>query len=347
MSRIGVVGAGTWGMALARMLCVHGHCVQVWSAIPEEIDQLSTGRRQANLPYMQIPEPVRFTKDIQEVCAGKDILLFAVPSVYVRATAKNAAPFIKDGQVIVDVAKGIEADSLMTMSQVIKSEMHAQVQVAALSGPSHAEEVARDLPTAIVSACENIKTAEYVQSTFINEYFRVYSNDDIKGVELCGALKNIMALASGISTGLGYGDNAKAALITRGLAEMKRLGERRAQEAETHQRLMNDYCEALFTGVLEMNGRSVTYPNDGAPVTLSEFSGEYPYARIPVYQAFLNYCKLTSEAQERIRREYQRRYQDNAPELRHHRKDLPDGHRKGAAWRLSGENHPGRAAYHQ
>ena len=233
MFEIGLLGAGTWGMALARMLSVNGNSVQVWSAISKEIDDLSAGKPQANLPYMEIPETIRFTKDLQEVCDKKDILLFAVPSVYVRSTAKSASPFIKENQVIVDVAKGIEPDSLMTMSEVIKSELSVNAPVVALSGPSHAEEVARDLPTAIVSACEDLKAAKYVQNVFMNEYFRVYTNDDIKGVELCGALKNIMALAAGISAGMGYGDNAKAALITRGLAEIERLGLKMGCRQET------------------------------------------------------------------------------------------------------------------
>lgn len=223
---IGVIGAGTWGMALARMLCNSGHNVIVWSALPDEIEEYSTTRRHRNLPNMVIPDEMDFTVDLETACRDKDILLFAVPSVFVRNTARSAAPFIPDGQIIVDVAKGIEPKTFKTMSEVIKDELVSNAYVVALSGPTHAEEVARDLPSTIVSACEDISVAEKVQNVFMNPVMRVYTNTDVKGVEICAALKNIIALASGISSGLGYGDNAKAALITRGLAEMRRLGKK-------------------------------------------------------------------------------------------------------------------------
>ena len=219
-------------MALARMLCNAGHHVTVWSAIASEIDEMEITRRQKNLPNMEIPKEISFTKDLEEVSTCKDILLFAVPSVFVRSTAKNAAPYVIQDQIIVDVAKGIEAETLMTMSEVIFSEI-PQARVVALSGPTHAEEVARDLPTTIVAAYEDIAVAEIVQSVFTNPVMRVYTNTDIKGVELCGALKNIIALAAGISAGLGYGDNTKAALITRGLAEIERLGRKMGCADET------------------------------------------------------------------------------------------------------------------
>ena len=225
MKTIGVLGAGTWGMALARMLSVSGHQVTVWSAIGKEIEDLSASRQHPNLPGMVIPESILFTDDMELVCSKKDILLFAVPSVFVRATARKAAPYIPDGQIIVDVAKGVEADTLLTMTQVIGDELkNPTVKLVALSGPTHAEEVAKDLPTTIVSACEDLDAARQVQEVFSNTCMRVYTNDDVKGVELCGALKNVIALAAGIAAGLGYGDNTKAALITRGMAEIARLG---------------------------------------------------------------------------------------------------------------------------
>ena len=225
MKKIGVLGAGTWGMALARMLCVSGHAVTVWSAIEKEIDEFSATRVHPNLPGMEIPAEIEFTKNIQQVCTDKDVLLFAVPSVFVRGTAKQAAPFIPAGQIIVDVAKGVEADTLFTMSQIIADEIKdPTVKIVALSGPTHAEEVARDLPTTIVSACEDAQAARLVQAIFANSCMRVYTNPDVLGVELCGAMKNVMALGSGIALGLGFGDNAKAALITRGMAEIVRLG---------------------------------------------------------------------------------------------------------------------------
>ena len=225
MTKIGVLGAGTWGMALARMLQLSGNEVTVWSALEREVEEFSATRRHPNLPGMEIPEKIRFTKDMEEVCRDKEILLFAVPSPFVRATARKAAKYVKDNQIIVDVAKGIEADTLFTMTQIIADELkNPAVKLVALSGPTHAEEVAKDLPTTIVSACEDLAAAERVQQVFGNTCMRVYTNDDVLGVELCGAMKNIMALASGVALGLGYGDNTKAALITRGMAEITRLG---------------------------------------------------------------------------------------------------------------------------
>ena len=228
MADIGVLGAGTWGMALARMLANTGHHVMVWSALEREVKDYAETRRHPNLPGMIIPDEIVFTGDIQQAVTGKDILLFAVPSVFVRGTARQAAEFTADGQIIVDVAKGIEPGTHNTMTRIILEEMTAKgktgVKLVALSGPTHAEEVAKDLPTTIVSACEDKETAALVQDIFMNTCMRVYTNPDTLGVELCGAMKNIIALASGISAGLGYGDNTKAALITRGMAEITRLG---------------------------------------------------------------------------------------------------------------------------
>ena len=228
MTKIGVLGAGTWGMALSRMLCRSGHEVTVWSALKEEVITYAATRRHPNLPGMVIPDEIIFTEEIKEAVSGKDILLFAVPSVFVRSTAKAAAPFTPSGQIIVDVAKGIESDTLMTLTEVIQSEMakvgRSDVKMVALSGPTHAEEVAIDLPSTIVSASADPNVACYVQDVFMNTCMRVYTNTDVKGVELCGAMKNIIALASGMCLGLGYGDNTKAALMTRGMAEITRLG---------------------------------------------------------------------------------------------------------------------------
>ena len=228
MANIGVLGAGTWGTALARMLAVNGHNVTMWSALPQELIELKNTRKHKNLPGCTLPESISYTPDIHEICQGRDILLFAVPSPYVRTTARACLPHLAPFQVIVDVAKGIEAGSLMTMSQVIQSEVDSQpglqgVRVAALSGPTHAEEVALDLPTAIVASSEDMAAADKAQDIFMNPNFRVYTNNDVIGVELGGAVKNIIALGCGIACGLGYGDNARAALITRGAAEISRL----------------------------------------------------------------------------------------------------------------------------
>jgi len=228
MAKIGVLGAGTWGSALARMLSNSGHEVTVWSALESEITEFSQTRRHPKLPGMEFPEAICFTADLAQAAQGKDIVLFAVPSVFVRSTAAAAAVLVPDGQLIVDVAKGMESGTLMTLSEVIMDEMNKAgrkaIRMVALSGPTHAEEVAQDLPTTIVSASSDAEAAAYVQDVCMNTCMRVYTNDDVRGVELCGAMKNIIALASGISAGLGYGDNTKAALITRGMAEITRLG---------------------------------------------------------------------------------------------------------------------------
>ena len=177
------------------------------------------------MPEIELPYQIKFTKDIQTACNGKDLILFAVPSPFVRATAKKAAPYITEEQIIVDVAKGIEENTLYTMTEIIAEEINnPAVKIVALSGPTHAEEVVKDLPTTIVSASKDMASAEYVQSVFNTSCMRVYTNDDILGVELCGATKNIIALACGIAVGLGCGDNARAAIITRGIAEISRLG---------------------------------------------------------------------------------------------------------------------------
>ena len=223
--KVGILGAGTWGIALARMLCNAGKSVTVWSAIEKEIDELSATRMHPNLPGAVLPAEISYTKDISKAVSGMDIVVFAVPSPFVRATAAKAAPYISAGQVIADVAKGIEEETLFTMTEIIADEINdPAVSLVALSGPTHAEEVVRDLPTTIVSASKDPLAAALVQRVFSTDCLRVYTNDDVRGVELCGALKNIIALASGIATGLGCGDNTKAALITRGIAEISRLG---------------------------------------------------------------------------------------------------------------------------
>lgn len=223
--KIGVLGAGTWGVALARMLCNAGHSITVWSAIESEIDILKSERVHPNMPDVELPLEIEYTTEIKTVCVNKDIILFAVPSPYVRATAKKAAPYVSSKQIVVDVAKGIEEDTLYTMSEIICEELkNPDIKVVALSGPTHAEEVVKDLPTTIVSSSKDMQAAEYVQTVFNTDCMRVYTNDDILGVELCGATKNIIALSCGIAMGLGCGDNARAAIITRGIAEITRLG---------------------------------------------------------------------------------------------------------------------------
>ena len=237
-TKIGVLGAGTWGTALARMLAVNGCDVTMWSALPDELKAMSVTHTHPNLPGMCLPADMHYTADIEEICSDRDVLLFAVPSVFVRSTARKAAPHIPDGQLIVDVAKGVEEKTLMTMSEIIEQELatdgkHTHCNVVALSGPTHAEEVARDMPTLIVAGSPDEAAARKVQQIFTTPTFRVYTNTDRRGVELGGAVKNVIALAVGIAMGLDYGDNAKAALITRGNAELARLGVAMGCKAET------------------------------------------------------------------------------------------------------------------
>lgn len=225
--KIAILGAGTWGTALARMLSINNHEVTLWSAIEKELDCIAQTHAHPNLKNVTIPANIIIEKEIKNACNDRDIIVFAVPSVHIRNVAKLAAEFIPDGCIIVNVSKGIEADTFKFMSEIIEEELYVyqkNTKVVTLSGPTHAEEVSNDLPTAIVSACSDITAAETVQAVFSNNVMRVYTNGDDRGVELCGALKNIIALAAGMSEGLGYGDNTKAALITRGMAEIARLG---------------------------------------------------------------------------------------------------------------------------
>ena len=229
MKNIAVLGAGTWGTALARMLSGQGHAVTVWSATGGNLAMLDKERRHPHLEGVTLPAEIVFTDDLAAACAERDVLVFAVGSVYIRETAARVREVLTGSPIIVTVAKGLEKDSYFTMTEVIEEELGRRealrpLPVAALSGPTHAEEVARELPTTIVAASENREVARQVQEIFSSPFMRVYTNTDVRGVELCGALKNIIALAAGISVGLGYGDNSRAALITRGMAEIARLG---------------------------------------------------------------------------------------------------------------------------
>lgn len=223
MAKIGIVGSGSWGIALAVLLHNNGHEVTVWSALPEEIEEMRTTHRHHTLPDLVLPEDMAFTESLEETMKEKELLVTAVPSVYVRSTAQKMRPFCRPGQIVVNVAKGIEEATLMTLSEILEEELPG-ADVAVLSGPSHAEEVSKGLPTTCVVGAHSQKTAEYVQSLFMSEVFRVYTSPDMLGIELGGSLKNVIALAAGIADGLGYGDNTKAALITRGITEIARLG---------------------------------------------------------------------------------------------------------------------------
>lgn len=224
MKKISIIGAGSWGTALALLLHGNGHKVTVWSAIESEINMLKEKHEHVDkLPGVKLPEDMVFTFEDEEAAGEADLLVFAVPSPFVRSTAKRFAGKVRNGQIIVNVAKGIEETTLETLSEVIESEIPG-ANVAVLSGPSHAEEVGKGLPTTCVAGASDKKTAEFIQDIFMSPVFRVYISPDILGIELGGSLKNVIALAAGIADGLGYGDNTKAALITRGIAEITRLG---------------------------------------------------------------------------------------------------------------------------
>lgn len=231
--RISIIGAGSWGTALSVLLAKSGHSVSMWSYLKQEVDMINTTREHLHkLPGVVVPEGVICTNDLEEALDDTSAVVMVIPSQTVRNNAKDISRYIKDGDVVVCCAKGLEEGTGLRMSEVIGQEI-PQAQVAVLSGPSHAEEVARDIPTAIVAASEKKEVAEYVQDIFMTPKFRVYTNPDITGVELGGALKNIIALCAGISDGLGFGDNTKAALMTRGMTEITRLGASMGASANT------------------------------------------------------------------------------------------------------------------
>jgi glycerol-3-phosphate dehydrogenase (NAD(P)+) len=227
--RISVLGAGTWGIALASLLRKNSHEVTVWSALREEIDYFKENNVHKNLPDAVIPEGINYDHDIERALKNAELVLFVVPSAYTRSTAKIAAPYIKSDMIIVNASKGMEKGTHKTMTEVIRDELCSfdpklDCKIAALSGPTHAEEVARGLPTSIVSACEDEETSKRIANVFFNSCMRVYTNTDVLGVEISGAFKNIIAIASGINKGMGFGDNASAMIITRGAAEISRIG---------------------------------------------------------------------------------------------------------------------------
>lgn len=233
MAKISVLGAGSWGTALALLLFNNGHEVMLWSALEEEVKLLREKRENpSKLPGVKLPEEMEITSDLEKSLEGRDVAVLAVPSPFTRSTARRMAPFTPEGQILVNVAKGVEEHTLMTLSEIISQEI-PQADVCVLSGPSHAEEVGKGIPTTCVVSAEKRETAEYLQGIFMNPVFRVYTTPDTLGVELGGALKNVIALAAGTADGLGYGDNTKAALITRGIAEIARLGTKMGAKTET------------------------------------------------------------------------------------------------------------------
>ncbi len=234
INKISVLGAGTFGIALARLLALKDLDVTVYSHSEDKVIKLRETNRHEHFSDVLLPSNIKYTSILADVLNDKQMIVFALPSTSIREVARQAKKYMKDGQIIVDVSKGIEKDSLLTLSEVIKDEFNGlNLSYVVLSGPTHAEEVIKDMPTAIVSASEDRDVAKIVQETFASNFFRVYTNNDVKGIEICGALKNIMAISAGICDGLGYGDNGKAALITRGLQEIKRLGSKMGCKEET------------------------------------------------------------------------------------------------------------------
>lgn len=230
--KIAVIGSGGWGCAVAVMLFNKGNDVTLWSWKKEESEAIrENGENKEFLPGIKISEKIHLTYDISCV-KDKDLIVLAVPSRAVRSTSKAMSAYIGKKAPIVILSKGLEDKTLKTMSEIVEEEIPSCIP-AVLSGPSHAEEVARKIPTAIVAACKNRETAELIQEVFMCEYFRVYTNDDILGVELGGALKNVIALCAGITDGIGFGDNTKAALMTRGIKEISRLGKKMGANEST------------------------------------------------------------------------------------------------------------------
>jgi len=233
MAKISILGAGSWGTALSVLLSNNGHDVTLWTCFKEEASMLREKREHADkLPGVILSESIGISTDLRSCLLDPEICVMAVPSPFIRGTAHSMKEYVRPGQKIVCVAKGIEENTLLTLSEIIKEEIPQSV-TAVLSGPSHAEEVGRGVPTTCVISAKERADAEYLQGIFMSPVFRVYTTPDMLGVELGGALKNVIALAAGTADGLGYGDNTKAALITRGIAEISRLGTRMGARQET------------------------------------------------------------------------------------------------------------------
>lgn len=221
---ISIIGAGSWGTALSILLANNGNSVKMWSCFEEEVDMINNAREHLQkLPGVTVPKGVTCTGDLEAALKDTSAVVMVVPSQTIRKNARDISKYIKQNTLIVSCSKGLEENTCLRLSEVIKQEV-PQAQIVVLSGPSHAEEVAVEIPTTLVAACEERKAAEYIQDIFMSPKFRVYTNPDVIGVELGAALKNVIALCAGISDGLGFGDNTKAALMTRGITEISRLG---------------------------------------------------------------------------------------------------------------------------
>lgn len=310
MARIGIIGGGSWGIAIAVLLYKNGHHVTVWSALESEIAMLKEKHEHKMLPGVVLPQDMVFTVSDREAVEGKDLLVMAVASAYTRQTAGRLSGLVADGQKILNVAKGIEERTLMTLSEILEQEI-PQADVAVMSGPSHAEEVGRGLPTTIVVGAKSEETAGYIQNLFMNEAFRVYTSPDILGMELGGALKNVVALAAGIADGLGYGDNTKAALITRGITEIARLGTAMGGKFET-------FCGLTGIGDLIVTCASMHSRNRRAGILIGQGK---------TYEEAMNEVKMVVEGvySAKAAMELSRKYQVQLPIIEQVNKILFEG----------------------
>ncbi|MGI6778362.1 MAG: NAD(P)H-dependent glycerol-3-phosphate dehydrogenase [Acetivibrionales bacterium] len=232
-TQISIMGAGSMGTALSILLSKNGHGIRMWSPFREEVEMINNDREHKHkLPGIRIPGMIKCTDDLEEALWKTEVVVIALPSQTIRENCRNFSRYVNNNSVIVCCSKGIEEDTCMFLSDVIKQEA-GEVEVAVLTGPSHAEEIARDIPTTVVAASPKREIAEFVQDIFMTPRFRVYTNPDVIGVELGGAIKNVIALCAGISDGLGFGDNTKAALMTRGIAEISRLGNAMGAQPQT------------------------------------------------------------------------------------------------------------------
>ena len=264
--KIAVLGSGGWGTALAMLLAENGHRVTLWSFLEEESRQLQQTGENPLLPGVKLPEELTCTWDLSCV-KGCDVVVMATPSFGVRATAEQIKGYLTPATILVSVSKGIEKGTSLRMTEIIRQATGDLCPVVALSGPSHAEEVARRVPTAVVSACPDQAAAEKIQDVFLNDRFRVYATSDVVGVELGAALKNVMALCTGWCAGMGFGDNTKAMLMTRGLAETARLGVALGGRRETFAGLagMGDLI-VTCTSLNSRNYRAGILIGQGTPV---------------------------------------------------------------------------------
>jgi glycerol-3-phosphate dehydrogenase (NAD(P)+) len=264
--KVTVIGSGGWGTALAMLLLENGNDVTMWSYLQSEYEVLASQRENPLLKGVHIPEELKLTTDLN-AAANVDMVVLATPSFAVRSTAKQLAGVVTPGTVLVSVSKGLEKGTSLRLSQVIEEEIGAQCPVVILSGPSHAEEVGRHIPTAVVTASASQAAAELAQDAFMNERFRVYSSPDVVGVEICAALKNVIALCAGCAHGMGFGDNTAAMLMTRGLTEIARLGEALGGHKETFAGLagMGDLI-VTCTSMHSRNNRCGILIGQGVPV---------------------------------------------------------------------------------